>query len=309
MSDGFEDEALPLGRDDRARSEILDLVARQDEKLQVPAEALDLGEGLRWRPDLADDRRVLHIELGEEIPRAFVRRLRAAAACSYRVLVATHAEALTIETLELLQELEAVTLELTQEENGSWKVAEWESVADWVARGNIALSPDELRRLVRRSLDVAEDETRTNIVRGTAYEQALCLIFSQVSWLKVVEHGYDNASEEIDIVLLVTGAGEYARMAGGPIAIATAKNEKKALGSATVKYLQGQMANRRGRCKLGFACARGEVSKKAKTEILRSSQTDVLMVPIGSEELVSLLDAADRIDERLAEFVIAATLS
>jgi hypothetical protein len=68
-----------------------------------------------------------------------------------------------------------------------------------------------------------------------------------------------------------------------------------------------QMATRRDRAKLGFACARDEVSKKAQLEILRSSQTDVLLVPIGAEQ--TLLDDAERLDERLAEMVIAATVA
>jgi hypothetical protein len=173
----------------------------------------------------------------------------------------------------------------------------------------MALRPAELRRLVAQCLAVAEDLTRTNHVRGHAYEEALCLVFSQVSWLKVIEHAYRNATEEIDIVLLVTGAGEYARLAGGPLAIATAKNEKKGLGSATVKYLEGQMRNRRDRCKLGFACARGDVSKAANLEIVGLRRADLVIVPVGGEDLQRLLADADRLDERLAEMVIAATIA
>jgi hypothetical protein len=105
------------------------------------------------------------------------------------------------------------------------------------------------------------------------------------------------------------GAGDYARLAGGPIAIATAKNEKKSLGSATIKYLEGQMGNRRGRCKLGFACARGEVSKAADLEIVGLRRADALIVPIGEAELTQLLEEADRLDERLAELVIAAAMA
>ena len=173
----------------------------------------------------------------------------------------------------------------------------------------MALRPDEMRRLVERCLDVAEDPERSNTARGGAYEQALCLVFSQVSWLKVVEHAYHNATEEIDIALLVTGAGEYARLANRPIVIATAKNEKKALGSATIKYLQQQMANRRGRAKLGFACARGEISKQAQLEILRSSQTDILIVPLGGNDLELLLADAGRLDERVADLVLGAAMA
>lgn len=310
MSDDTDpDEARPHGPDETVRHAIVDALVEHDGKLQRPGEPLDFGNGLRWVPDLVDPGRVVHVELGEQIPKAFARRLRAAHAAGRKVVVATKAEALTFATLELLQELEVAPFELRIDDDSRWHVSEWSSVADWVARENMALRPAELRKLVEQCLAVAEDPDRTNHARGHAYEEALCLVFSQVSWLKVVEHAYSNATEEIDIALLVTGAGDYARLGGGPLAIATAKNEKKSLGSATIKYLEGQMGNRRGRCKLGFACARGDVSKAADLEIIGLRHADVVIVPMGGEQLQRLLDDADRLDERLAEMVIAATMS
>lgn len=310
MSDDTDpDEARPQGPDESQREAIVNVLVERDAKLVPPSEPLDLEEpGLRWMPDLVDDDRVVHVELGEQIPRAFARRLRAARATGRKVVVATKAEALTFQTLELLQELEVAPFELRVDDSG-WRVSEWSSIADWVARENMALRPAELRKLVGHCLAVAEAPDRTNHARGHAYEEALCLVFSQVSWLKVVEHAYNNATEEIDIALQVMGAGEYAQLAGGALAIATAKNEKKSLGSATIKYLEGQMGNRRGRCKLGFACSRGEISKAADLEIVGLRRSEVVIVPIGGEQLQQLLDDADRLDERLAEMVIAATLS
>lgn len=303
------DASRPPGPDESEREAIIGVLMEHDTKLQRPSEPLDLESGLRWMPDLVDDHRVIHVELGTQIPKAFVRRLRAAREAGRKVVVATKAEALTYETLEFLQELEVAPFELRLDEEGGWHVSGWKSVADWVALQNMALRPTELRRLVGQCLAVAEDPDRTNHARGHAYEEALCLVFSQVSWLKVIEHAYRNETEEIDIALLVTGAGEYARLAGGPLAIATAKNEKKSLNSATIKYLEGQMGNRRGRCKLGFACARGEVSKAAEIEIIGLRRADVVIVPMAGQQLQSLLDEADRLDERLAEMVIAATMA
>jgi hypothetical protein len=303
------DAPAPCGPDDRDREAVIAALMANDESLERPSTPLDLDDDLRWAPDLVATDRVVHVELGEQISKAFVRRLRAARAAGRKIVVATTAEALTFGTLELLQELEVFPVELRLDEEAQWRVSKWTAVADWIARADMALRPTELRTLVANCLAVAEDSGRSNHARGHAYEEALCLVFSQVSWLRVVEHAYRNETEEIDVVLLVTGAGEYARLAGGPLALATAKNEKKALGSATVKYLEGQMANRRGRCKLGFACARGEVSGPAELEILGLRRADLVIVPIGGSELQELLEQADRLDERLAEMVIAATLA
>jgi hypothetical protein len=60
----------------------------------------------------------------------------------------------------------------------------------------MALRSAELRKLVQRCLAVADDPERTNHARGHSYEEALCLLFSQVSWLKVIEHAYRNETEE-----------------------------------------------------------------------------------------------------------------
>ena len=310
MSDEADlDESRLGGPDESERETIVAALMERDSQLERPKEPIDLGDGLRWTPDLVDADRVIHVELGRQIPRAFVRRLQAARAMDVNVVVATKAEALTFETLALLQRLEVSPIELTLNDQAEWRISEWSSVADWVARANMALRPSELRDLVAQRQAVAEDSGRTNHARGHAYEEVLCLVFSQVSWLKVIEHAYKNDTEEIDIVLLVTGAGEYAQLAGGPIAIATVKNEKKSLGSATIKYLEGQMGNRRNRCKLGFACARGDISKAADTEIIGLRRAEVVIVPIGGDALKELLDDADRLDERLAEMVIAAAMS
>lgn len=310
MADELDlDASRPYGPDDRERRAVSEALTEFDTRLSPPAQALDLGGGLRWTPDLVDAERVVHIEFGAQMPKAFVRRLRATHAAGRKVVVATRAEALTFETLMLLQELEVAPFELSVDEESRWQVSQWSSVADWVSRANMALRPAELRQLVGESLAVAEDSARTNHRRGHAFEEALCLVFSQVSWLKVVEHAYQNETEEIDVAMVVTGAGEYAQLAGGAMAIATAKNEKKSLGSATIKYLEGQMGNRHGRCKLGFACARGDISKPARLEIIGLRRADVVVVPIGGEELQQLLDNADRLDERLAEMVVTATLA
>src|SRR5205085_1160345 len=138
-----------------------------DAKLERPAKPLDLEDGLRWTPDLVDVDRAVHVELGEQIPRAFVLRLRAARAAGRKVVVATKAEALTFETLQFLQELEVSPFELRVDE-AAWQVSEWNSVADWVARANMAIRPSELRQLVARCLAVAEDMQRSNHARGHA---------------------------------------------------------------------------------------------------------------------------------------------
>ena len=108
-------------------------------------------------------------------------------------------------------------------------------------------------------------------------------------------------------MLSARGGGFLGRLSGGPIVVATAKNEGKATGSAVVKYLKEQMANRKGRCKLGFLCSATTISTSAKTEILRGSQgADHVIVPLSRAEIDDLLLDPEDLDEKLVGLIVKA---
>jgi hypothetical protein len=143
---------------------------------------------------------------------------------------------------------------------------------------------------------------------GRWFEEALCLLFSQISWLRVDEHAYRNETEEIDLTMTARTAGHLASLAGGPIVIATAKNELTSTGSDVVKYLKVQMANRKERCKLGFLCSAHTISSDARTEILRGSPgtTDHVIVPLDRKAIDGLLSDADDLDEEIERLIVKA---
>jgi hypothetical protein len=287
------------GDEDRARA--LAKVQSLDKKWTAPTDAVAVGD-IRWRPDLvAPKRRVLHLALTGEIPRALMRRMRSAQEGGHQVTVALGSHRLDIETLLALQALNARIIAVDWDED-QMLVRAHRSVADWIATERISLSPDDLRCLAEARLTTAETEITNE--KGRLYEEVLCLLFSQVPWITVDEHAYRNESEEIDLILGIHATGHIAELAKGAVAIATAKNEDKATGSSTVKYLKEQIANRKGRSKLGFLCSATTISPAAKTEILRGSQSsDLVIAQLDRKDLRELLNDAKHLDHAVQNLI------
>ena len=301
--DPEEFDGLYAGPGDEERGKVLAAITASGRGWKSTGDAIVLADGNRWRPDLqAGDKRVLALSLEGEIPQALLRRMRAAQEGVYELTVALGSARLEVSMLLHLQELDARILAVDWFDRTVPQFAEYRSIADWIASERIALSPEDLQTLALSRLDAAlEDPTS---VKGRLYEEVLCLVFSQVPWLTVDEHAYRNESEEIDLILGVHATGHIAGLAKGPVAIATAKNEAKATGSATVKYLKEQMTNRKGRCKLGFLCSASTISSDAKAEILRGSQSsDMVYACIDLEDLRGLLGEPAELDEGIQNII------
>lgn len=288
------------GPGDHERNRAIIAIRRLDVSWSSDAHTLSLSH-LRWRPDLtAAPNRVLHLTLTGEIPAALGRRLRAANDANFSLTVALGSSSVDTATLCLLQEIDAQIIAVNWEQPK--KARPYRSVADWIASERISLAPDDLRTLADSRLRTALAESTS--VKGRYYEETLCLIFSQVSWLTVDEHAYRNITEEIDLVLGIHATGHVAALVKGAVAIATAKNERKATGSATVKYLKEQIANRKGRCELGFLCSASTISTEAKTEILRGSQSSSLLIAeLDYADLTALIEHADNLDGALESVI------
>ncbi|MBS1887513.1 MAG: hypothetical protein JSU06_10030 [Actinobacteria bacterium] len=270
---------------------------------KAPEKAIALGSGLGWRPDLvAGSKDALALSLEGAFPQALIRRMQVATDQGYKLTVALGSLRLELSILLTLQALDARIVAVDWFERAQPRVTRYRSVADWIASEGIALSPDDLRALAEARLEEALADP-TN-VKGRLYEEALCLVFSQVPWITVDEHAYRNESEEIDLVLGVHATGHIAELARGPVAIATAKNESKPTGSATVKYLKEQMANRKGLCKLGFLCSASTISDDAGKEILRGSQSsDVVLVQMDLHDLRHLLQEPSDLDVGVQDLI------
>ncbi|HWF33164.1 MAG TPA: hypothetical protein VG188_11460 [Solirubrobacteraceae bacterium] len=303
--DGASDfDFASFGPGDQERNRALAAIQELDGGWKASSTTLSFG-AMRWRPDLQDgEQRALHLTLTGEIPGALKQRLRAAHEAGMRITVALGSRGVDMPTLEFVQAIDARIVAVDWGEEGSG-VRIYRSVADWIATERISLAPDELRKLAEARLDAALAEP-TN-VKGRYYEETLCLVFSQVPWLTVEEHAYRNASEEIDLVLGIHATGHVAALVKGGVAVATAKNESTATGSNTVKYLKEQVANRKGRCTLGFLCSASTISKDARTEVLRGSQSaETVIVQLDLDDLRNLIRNSEELDQGLQRLIIRA---
>lgn len=308
MTGEVEELPQPDGAADSERNAALAAIRESDSTAhwQVAAEPLEY-ETVKWKPDLVGaSNRVLHLSMGGDLTGAIRRRMREAYAASAKVAFATASTGLEVVTLSSLQGVDARFV-MVEERTSGLKVSNHRSVADWIAQQQISLSPDDMVTLVRQRLDAA-DGAGHNVDRGRWFEEALCILFSQVSWLRVDEHAYRNETEEIDLTMTAKTAGYLASLAGGPIVLATAKNEATATGSDVVKYLKQQMANRKDRCKLGFLCSAHTISPDAYREILRahSGAADLVIVPTNRETINVLLTQADDLDEEIEKLIVKA---
>ena len=297
---GAQDSATPpAGSDQDDRAAAVAAIQQHDSKWIVLDSSLALNEKTNWKPDLRQSDRLLHLSLTGDLPAAWLRRMSAAVDSGLKVTFATTATMLDLEVLASLQELDAPIFTVNVEATPP-RVTEHRSVADLVADERYFLDPGSLRTLARARLQQALTTTE-NHKKGRWFEEVLCLIFSQVSWLTVDYHAYNNETEEIDLVMGCRAvAGYVTGLVGGPIIIATAKNENKATNSQTVKYLKEQVANRKGRCKLGFLCSASSISDDARGEILRGSQSGEIVIPcVDREVLEHLIERADELDSEI----------
>jgi hypothetical protein len=277
---------------------------RADDSKWAPSETADFS-GVRWQPDLVRDGGVLHLGLTSEVPNAWMRRMEAAASVGSDVTFATTVLDLPIEALERLQRIDARIIWVDTERTPP-RAARYRSIADLIATERLYLDPAGLRVLAGSRLREAVETTDSH-PKGRWFEEALCLLFSQVSWLTVDKHAYRNSTEEIDLLMGCHAIGHVDRLVGGAVVVGTAKNEAKPTGSQTVKYLKEQMANRKGRCKLGFLCSASTISSDASEEIMRGSQsTDAVIVPLDRKTFESLLDDVDELDRRIEQLIVDA---
>lgn len=271
----------------------------------VPRQVLDLGSE-RWLPDLErKDKAVLHVALGE-IEAPWKRRIAAAKNLGYAIYVACVPQALTVENLGVMQEADAKPL-LLDENDGDVQILEFESVADLVAKYELALEGEGLREIAQPLLDRARACEESH-QKGLLFEQVLCLIFSQTSYFRVIEHRYIGETEEIDVVLGNRATGELRDILGGPLVLVSGKNQAKAVGAPEVRALRGNMSNRRGRCTFGILASAGTLAGTAKTEQLRATSDPTLAVALLDGEGIDQLMQEPDLDRSLEQTLLAAVM-
>jgi len=287
------------------RQGIVELVLESLDGWENPNTALEFGN-VRWLPDLVHSNGLLlHLAL-EEIDGPWRRRLKAAMADGYKLVIACGPEALSLPNLELIQEIDGRLL-LLDPADEDVEIFEYDSVADLVAMHELSLGSEGLNRLADPLFDRALECTDT-YRKGLLFEQVLCLLFSQVSYLHVLKHRYINETEEIDIVLGNRATGALAGVLGSPIVLVSGKNQTKPVGAPDVRALRGNMGNRRGRCSFGVLASARALASTAGKEQTHATDDPTKAVALLSGPTIRRLIASSRLDEEMQAELMKAVM-
>jgi hypothetical protein len=288
------------------REEALAAIAAADSGWSPSEKSLEFN-GVRWRPDLQHiDGTLLHTFF-EDIDDAWRRRLIAAHRAGQRTAAAFPPEALDISTLAFLQSIDAAIVMLAGEFTEEVEIRRYDSVAHLVALAELSLGQEGLRQLGQARLQESLNAD-TNDKKGRYFEQVLCLLFSQVSFLVVHDTRYKNETEEIDLVLGNRGLGPIKDIIGGPIVLASAKNMASSVGAPEVRALWGNMTKRRGRCTLGILCAARKLASTAATERSSSTTDHTLAVALLDGDRIQRLLESATLDADMEEVIREAVM-
>ena len=150
------------------------------------------------------------------------------------------------------------------------------------------LSPEQREELIPELWNRVRTETDPN-EKGRALEDMVAHIFQSIPGF-VVEQRVRTATEELDIFVRNESADDFWRRLG-PYFVIECKNWSSGnIGKNEIVLLTHKIENRFGKAALGFLVSTTDYAPTARTEVVRGSRTDTLIVMIGPDDLQNLVD-------------------
>ena len=143
--------------------------------------------------------------------------------------------------------------------------------------------------------------------KGKALETLVAALFSTVEGFVEVDRNINTQDEEIDIVYRNESKHPTWQKESSLILVECKNWISKRVGKNEFVLFQEKIENRSGRCQLGFLICVEEFADTVTKEMLRSSKSDLLVVPINGEKLEQLFESQDR-NQLLLDFFTSATL-
>lgn len=173
-------------------------------------------------------------------------------------------------------------------------------INDFIGRHHLVADRERLIRSKYEEAQMQEDIHR----KGRALEELTAALFESIDGFIVTDR-VRTETEEIDIVIRNESKHPFWEKED-QIILAECKNWKtKKVGKNEFVLFMDKMENRSGRCRLGFLICTEEFAGTIEKSMLRSSKTDLLVVPINGERLRRLIETEDR-SALLIEFVESA---
>jgi FixJ family two-component response regulator len=150
------------------------------------------------------------------------------------------------------------------------------------------------RELLIRAKYEAAQTLRNSQEKGKALEDLLAALLASVEGFIEIGRNINTTSEEIDIVFR-NESRDPAWQRESRIILVECKNwHSQRVGKNEFVIFKEKMDNRVGRAELGFLVCTAEFAETVKKEMLRSSKTSLLVVPINGEGLRQLVEAENR---------------
>ena len=146
--------------------------------------------------------------------------------------------------------------------------------------------------------------------RGRRFEGLLGFLFGQTGGLRVVEHNFRTATEELDLVLQLDsldGPRCWCHL-GKPFVLVEAKFWKDPVDQQVISTFHTKLEGKRNAALLGLVFGRNGFTADAQTQVIRFSLDEYVMALIGPNELREWIDASNP-DDHLEKLVRRAWLA
>jgi hypothetical protein len=253
----------------------------------------NLGPAVPWRPHLyhPTTRRAWHILADTPPTSSWLDRMRAAQAAKTGLLLGVCAPREVLQSnaiLQVLDEINAAVFPFEYDEKGALDLTAGSvslSACEFVYEANLALEPKLAREMLDRAFRRALSEKNKHR-KGTLFEVSVALMLSQVDGFKVLSRGISARNQQMDVQVDNRNVGTI--LAGGPVVLAEAKNWKSPPETKEFQSFESKVKSRRGRCKLGFFVASGDVTSGVYEEERRASKEDHLIVILDGKAFTNI---------------------
>lgn len=151
-------------------------------------------------------------------------------------------------------------------------------------------------------LDRIETETNAN-VKGRLLEELMHKFFSFIKGFEIIER-LRTETEDIDLVILNKSTSSIWQKESSLILV-ECKNWSGKCGKNELVVFKEKIINRKGRAKIGFFVSWNGFTDTFTKEDLRSSQGDILIIPVTGEKVIEAL--SNSIEEHAEKWWVNAT--
>ncbi|MGH9844668.1 MAG: YraN family protein [Blastocatellia bacterium] len=165
---------------------------------------------------------------------------------------------------------------------------------------------EDRERLIQAKYEEA-GRAKSKQKKGKALEDLIAALFASVEGFSVIDRNVYTATEEIDLVIRNSSREPVWRRESEIILVECKNWRSQRVGKNEFVVFKEKIENRAGRCKLGFLICTERFAETVEKEMLRSSKSNLLIVPIDGDDLRKLVEAKNR-SEILRSFVDCALL-